>query len=119
MKAFYLENEEILRSAMSRVFEKSKHEIYVIETTKEWSYLLKDLSPDLIIADWQSIIESEDGDLDKITSSQIPAVFTIGPIIKIPSELQKSKFILEVIRKPISPFSLLKIVEKFFVLSEV
>ncbi|MBT7611190.1 MAG: hypothetical protein HN576_15620 [Bacteriovoracaceae bacterium] len=116
MKSFYLENEEMLQKTMSKLFEKSDHEIYTKYAFEEWFYIISDLKPDLLIIDHDSLDRTFLESWTEILDTQIPVVITRSKKSEIPDKVLKHKCVKHVFLKPFSPFDFLDIVQKILVL---
>jgi DNA-binding response OmpR family regulator len=117
MKSFYLENEEMLQKTMSKVFERSEHEIYTKYAFEEWFYLLSDLKPDLLIVDHDSLERTFLEKWPEILSTQIPVIITRTEHSDIAPEVLQHKNVKHILSKPFSPFEFLELVEKILVLN--
>jgi DNA-binding response OmpR family regulator len=115
MKSFYLENEEILQRVVSRVFQESSHDIYTKAASKEWFYLIKDLAPDLLIIDLDSLESSPAGNWEDLVSTQIPVMVTHREEREVPETIRNCPLVCQFLSKPFSPFEFLKAVENLLV----
>ena len=115
MKAFYYENENILRKAVELVFLESGHEIYIQGPEDQWLYRIKDFAPDLLIIDFQSLERSIEAGWEDILVSQIPVLLICENRAELSATLPADLQILKILEKPFSPFDLYKAVEEIFV----
>lgn len=106
MKVFYLENEEMIAKMMERVFTEKGEEIYHRDTLGDWKYLLGDLAPDLVLADFRSMEVSDEVSWDDLFSSQIPVAVIIPEDQHEGVEKVKGRAPVLIIEKPFSPFEL-------------
>lgn len=56
---FYIEKEKFLRSMLEATLKAKVESIYTVETLENNQYLLEDLKPDLVIADFSSLKKDE------------------------------------------------------------
>lgn len=56
---FYIEKEKFLRSTLEATLKTKVESIYTVETLENNQYLLEDLRPDLVIADFSTLAKEE------------------------------------------------------------